>query len=88
MPRERGDQISDKVARWIVLDQREVHETLEQACKKHNDPVKHGLEQDRSDQRRPIVATEERHRIGDQHRFADNESSNTVASMKLLTAIA
>jgi hypothetical protein len=65
-----------KSPRRITLDEREVHETLEQACEEHNHPVKRRLEQDRSDQLRPIVATEERHRIGDQHRLADDKRPN------------
>ena len=44
-----------EIDRRIALD-REVHETLEQAREKHDDPVKGRLEQDRLDQRRPIVA--------------------------------
>jgi hypothetical protein len=57
VPREGRHQISDEVA-WRIALEREVHETLEQARQKHNNPVKRGLEQDGLDQRSPIVASQ------------------------------
>jgi hypothetical protein len=50
-PREGRDQIRYEIARRIAIEP-EVHETLEEARKKHDDPVKDRLEQDRFDQRR------------------------------------
>src|SRR3984893_12741184 len=73
LPREGRDQIRYEIARRIALDH-EVHETLEEARKKHDDPVEDGLEQDRLDQRRSIIASQQRDLVSDQHRLADNES--------------
>ena len=48
MPRKGRDQIGDEIARWIVLDNGEMDKLLEQAGKKHDNPIKRRLEKDRS----------------------------------------
>src|SRR5262252_5970046 len=73
MPREGRDEVRSEIARPIAFPQ-EMDEALEQAREKHDDPVKRRLEQDRLDQRRPVVASQKGYFIGDEHGLADNKS--------------
>src|SRR5277367_1584810 len=75
MPGKDRYHVLQEAAGGVVLDEPETHESLEQASEEHDGPVNERLEQDRLDQRGPVVTAEEGHRVGDQHRLADDERS-------------
>ena len=56
-----------------MFNQPEPDPMFEQAGDEYDAPIKNGLEQDRTDQRRAIVMADGPHRVGDQHRFPDDE---------------
>ena len=65
-----------EIARRIAFDDGVVNETLQQAREEDDHCVEDRLEQDRPDERRSIVTSDVWHRIGDQHRLADDERSD------------
>src|SRR6516162_10780263 len=72
MPTEDRSQVRQEFAQGMAVHEK-LDEGLEQASDEHKDPVHERFVQDRLEQRRAIVAAKERHRVGDQHRLADNE---------------
>jgi hypothetical protein len=73
MPGEASDHVRQEIAYRIVLDQPEPDQMLDQAGDKDDRPVNDRLEQDRPDQRGPIVAAKKGHRVGDQHRLTNDK---------------
>jgi hypothetical protein len=84
MPREGRDQIRSEITRQIAFPQ-EMHEAFEQAREKNDNPVKCRLEQDRLDQRRPVVASQSGILLATSTDLPTTRAA-IVASMKLLTA--
>lgn len=75
VPGERGDQVRQEAPERMVLDEPEPDELFEQAGDEHHRPIDDGLEQDRLDQRCAIVPANERHGVGNEDRFCDDEGS-------------
>jgi hypothetical protein len=73
IPREGLNQVRHKGAQRVVFDKPIPDEMFEQAGNEYDGPIKGRLEQDRTDQRRTIVVADRSRRVGDQHRFSDNE---------------
>jgi hypothetical protein len=72
MPTEDRNQMRQELAQRITLHT-ELHQALEQPRNEHEDSIHQRLVKDRLKQRRAIVVAEKRHRVGNQHRLADNE---------------
>ena len=73
MPRKGRGHVRQKLAHRMVLDQPEPDEVFEEPRDEYDGPIKDRLEQDGLDHWPAVVAAQHRHRVGDQHRFADDE---------------
>ncbi len=82
IPGKGRDHVRQEGFHRVVLDQAEPDKMLDQPGDEHGDPVHRGLEQDRLDQRRAVVAAEERTSRRRPARTLPTTSAAAVASRK------